>query len=483
MKYLFTAITFFFAVLITGCDGCNNQKKQSPLSTFEDKASLYDVVIVGAGIAGLKTALDLKDMKTVVLEKENRAGGRINRRKSGDFIYDMGAIWGFLPMMNVAGTRLSPHLVSKTASVGFYVNDSYFLDENLQTAMQPLLNEKQKDALNSFITGNSSIKTLFDILDNTQEHIIRSYFHRMHMSDMEMYLPERQRDAFTEFPTKRFDNNHIIDALVEKVPDLRLNAEVTSIKKEKSKDIVRVNYTKNNISNTVYARSVVVATPANVARNIISNMNNAAYKFLHSVNYSKNAVLVVFVVENQPSLPVFSILATPSKPFEIIYQTERNNGKHLEYQIFYSSDILRTTDTSKIFDSTQKHLESMGLIKKNSNHIKVRDLFLWETFGTVINEDIGKTWSRTALEPLPGVFLAGDYTVWEDERTPENKWSFMPKKMPYGIIQAWRSGAMAAHYARKFIQEKSQGNINNKNHRICTRKLDKTLRSNYNMKQ
>lgn len=53
----------------------------------------YDVIVVGAGISGLGAALKLQDagLNVCVLEKENRAGGRVSTDRIDDFVIDRGA--------------------------------------------------------------------------------------------------------------------------------------------------------------------------------------------------------------------------------------------------------------------------------------------------------------------------------------------------------------------------------------------------------
>jgi protoporphyrinogen oxidase len=51
----------------------------------------HDVIIVGAGMAGLTAAFHLKNYDIVVLEKEARPGGKAISHKTGDFSYAMGA--------------------------------------------------------------------------------------------------------------------------------------------------------------------------------------------------------------------------------------------------------------------------------------------------------------------------------------------------------------------------------------------------------
>ena len=51
----------------------------------------HDVIVVGAGIAGLSAAWDLRDRDVVVLERAHRVGGRIRSEARGDLWLNLGA--------------------------------------------------------------------------------------------------------------------------------------------------------------------------------------------------------------------------------------------------------------------------------------------------------------------------------------------------------------------------------------------------------
>lgn len=57
------------------------------------KATLYDVIIIGAGISGLALAQFLisQNQKVLILEKSRSVGGRLATRRDGDVSYDHGA--------------------------------------------------------------------------------------------------------------------------------------------------------------------------------------------------------------------------------------------------------------------------------------------------------------------------------------------------------------------------------------------------------
>jgi monoamine oxidase len=50
-----------------------------------------DVAVIGGGIAGLTAAAELPDLNVVVLEADNRAGGRIKSARRGDYFLNLGA--------------------------------------------------------------------------------------------------------------------------------------------------------------------------------------------------------------------------------------------------------------------------------------------------------------------------------------------------------------------------------------------------------
>ena len=59
------------------------------MTTTENE--IFDTVIIGGGIAGLTAANELKKSNILVLEKEEKCGGRTLSYKYGDYIFNSGA--------------------------------------------------------------------------------------------------------------------------------------------------------------------------------------------------------------------------------------------------------------------------------------------------------------------------------------------------------------------------------------------------------
>ena len=82
---------------------------------------VHDVIVIGAGVAGLTAASDLTagGLDVVVLEARDRIGGRTHTMSLGDAEVDLGAAWVHDPWHN----PLTPHIESlgiKVASDGMW---------------------------------------------------------------------------------------------------------------------------------------------------------------------------------------------------------------------------------------------------------------------------------------------------------------------------------------------------------------------------
>mgnify|MGYP000329482852 CR=1 FL=1 len=86
----------------------------------------YDIVIVGAGLSGLSSAYNLNDYNVLILEKENRAGGRVLTKTQEDINYDMGAIFAY-PDYIVPFAIESSELIKESGPLGLYYNDKLYL--------------------------------------------------------------------------------------------------------------------------------------------------------------------------------------------------------------------------------------------------------------------------------------------------------------------------------------------------------------------
>ena len=94
------------------------------ISCQKKTENIYDAVVVGGGLAGLSAAYHLKNelgenAKILLLEKENRLGGRILTRKLGEYSYELGATFAYTKLLAPKNFQM-PELIVEPDRYGKY---------------------------------------------------------------------------------------------------------------------------------------------------------------------------------------------------------------------------------------------------------------------------------------------------------------------------------------------------------------------------
>jgi monoamine oxidase len=95
--------------------------------------SLYDTVIIGSGIAGLTAAYMLRDKNILLLEQEDRFGGRIWTEKINEVAYNIGTQYlneedsAFCHMIDELGIERITHDITIATPIVFYLNSQLYL--------------------------------------------------------------------------------------------------------------------------------------------------------------------------------------------------------------------------------------------------------------------------------------------------------------------------------------------------------------------
>src|SRR5712692_2703333 len=77
----------------------------------------FDVIVIGGGLAGLSAAYELRRFDTLLLEKNDRLGGRVLTRRFGSIHYDLGALFVYDPKYLPIGTP-APRLIEGDSPIG-----------------------------------------------------------------------------------------------------------------------------------------------------------------------------------------------------------------------------------------------------------------------------------------------------------------------------------------------------------------------------
>lgn len=379
----------------------------------------YDVVVVGAGIAGLSAAYHLikieKNLKILVLEKDSRVGGRIFNRKFNDITYSLGASMGYQKNMLPSELKDKYNFVSQDAPKGVYFNDRLSLKNTSEEAFNELT--KGKVALNYYKFLNFMV----------------------HIEQM----AGRAENRFYK-PDEYFENFDLVPYYESLLKDhISLKSEVTRI--ESKGDQVEIRYKKNGSKFKTSAKAVVVATPANVVKAVVKNLSENTKKFLGTIRYRGTRIVTMVLKNDSSFLPFSYINIDPKYDFWKIDRYFLKDQNYAFYTLY--SNKLDTLNEKEFFEKSFAFLQKTGAGNFKTEDVMHYEVAYWDLFETNYCED-GSTECEMSFanslvcdgiveecinNPVKGIFLAGDYTL-----------------LYGGVYPAWCSGRdSAVRAARK----------------------------------
>jgi monoamine oxidase len=238
------------------------------------------VLIIGAGISGLAAAKKLKEkgFTVIVLEAQEKIGGRLRTDRSMGIAFDEGASWIHGPNGNPI-TKLASQAGANTYLTD---DDNLAVFDNNGTAYSDTFLDSQYTqfenalkAVRSAGTKKQSFQTIFNSLYPTQAN------NRLWKYMLSAYLEFDTGGDISKLSSKHFHDDEAFpgkDVIVtngyDKVPnllgkglDIRLNSTVIEINYNETKSSVNVN------GNLIEADYVIVSVPLGVLKN-----NTIAFK-------------------------------------------------------------------------------------------------------------------------------------------------------------------------------------------------------------
>ena len=426
-----------------------------PLSSSERR----EVVVVGAGIAGLSAAWELRDRDVVLLEAGRRVGGRIKSEARGRYWLNFGAhvfagpdsISGrLIQAMGVEAALIPGNLV------GLAVNGGVATQGRVETF--PFRLPLSARARGSFVRAGTKLR----LAVREYQRILRR---RPGESDADVrrrvlayrcdetfadFLGRTHPDAFETFratinrSTAEPDeiaagagigyfslvwsrdaglarnivggSSMLPEALASALGDkVVLDVRVEHLSADENG--VRIQLTKDGREEEMTARYAVVATPAYETRRIISGLAEETASALEQIPYGPYVVMALLTGEKGPTPwdDVYAI-ATPKRSFNML---------------FNHANVLRSGLGGREPGGSLMVYAGAGrarqLIDKSDEEIiqtYLRDLYdLFPELDGIVEETVVQRWEHAlaqvrpgrhllqdALErPLGNVFLAGDY--------------------------------------------------------------------------
>ena len=391
--------------------------------------TIYDTVIIGGGIAGLTAAYMLRDKKLLLLEQEDRFGGRVLSEKVHEATNNIGT--QFFTVEDTSFVRLIKELEvdwvthdSKSVPVGVYVNNK------LHTDMESVLGGKAKlSALKLMSVTYRKMKIYkLPMTDPRWRKLVAKTiveFQKGYDPDLmalvKIYMrgacvakPERTsagmgfvltNDIFNTknmgFVTGGFQK--ITDALADKLDGKAVcGAGVTRV--EENDGIVSTCYEKDGKEQVVKAKSAVVTVPPQAALKILPQLPDWKKEALEKVHYGPITVVSVFLNRDIP-WPRFFGHMSDGTIYQGIIDTTFNTeeDKNEDNPIIYNFIISIPPDEKKEIEAffAKSDEEIIDLILKDFKKMmpEVDDVEKYITGSKVTRFPIGE------LELSPEYFL------------------------------------------------------------------------------
>lgn len=232
------------------------------------------VVVIGGGISGLAAAKKLKQkgFSVIILEAQEKVGGRLRTDRSLGVAFDEGASWihgpSGNPITNLASqSGANTFLTSDDSVEVFDINGTAYSDSVLTNTENQFNNAL--NAVRNAGTQTQSFQTVFNSIYPTQAN------NRLWKYMLSAYLEFNTGGDISKLSSKFFDDDEVFngeDVIItngfDKVTDflaqgldIRLNTRVTNINYSNTKVVITANGTN------VEADYVIVTVPLGVLKN------------------------------------------------------------------------------------------------------------------------------------------------------------------------------------------------------------------------
>jgi protoporphyrinogen oxidase len=346
----------------------------------------FDVVVVGAGIAGLTTARSLTSRRTLLVEESPRLGGRVLTLERPWGALDLGACFAFRPTLLPAGAPPPTERSDERGPVGALVQGKLVFDATSRGLLAKLAPAER-----------ASVET--------------ALFHQIHPGVREEYSAERQADALVDwYPDHwRSGNGALVHGWSEGLDaELRLGTAATVL--HESERFVTVTLEQGGRKSDVTANTVIVATPADVTRALVRPREASCREFLESVRYARYTV-VAFELEGATIAPDFRFIVTPDRTVTLVMQQASADRQHRALLTYYDHDAserVAALSDQALVEATRHELSplaSLGLELTGALATVQR----WQRSGTVLDDRRVALYRPEHARASQRVFLAGDY--------------------------------------------------------------------------
>lgn len=398
-----------------------------------------EVIVVGAGLAGLYAAYALRDKDIIVLELKTNAGGRVLTREKMGVSYEIGAVFAIEPTSLPAGIA-PPPLIEEYGMIGVCSKGRTWFGKSVVDCLEKIdFRNLEIEEITAFVNGGA-----IDIsgLSPSSYELLNAFFQLIHPGEIGEYIPQRRLDAFQVFQMGHYEtgNGALIAGLIEGISSrLRCGVQVLSIDDQGRNVVVIVN--EGGQIKHLSAKAVICSIPAHEASRVIARAESPSRLFLDGIRYGTGSLCVLAIPENL--IPEFSYIATPDLATStVVRQKTAVDGLVLLYFYFMGikSVPVRKLHAKEMVKMALQTLDALGFGNFRKEQIKFTDHHHWNMISPIISKESYGAWDIKKIHPSQRVFLAGDYTHVDSHHL-----------MPYGMSAAISSGKKAAEQVQHLL--------------------------------
>jgi predicted NAD/FAD-dependent oxidoreductase len=396
----------------------------------------WDVVVVGAGLAGLAAAHELSGAGVCVLERTADPGGRVRTRHRSGIDYELGAVLAYPAALAPPAPPPPPARVDP-APMAIQLGGRLGRGHCAAACLVALGFSDAPRACLAWASGAADVAR--DV-----RRVLDACFHVIHPAAASVSLPERRVDALRPFPVARREggNATLVARLAAPLGEaLVAGVEVTAI--DDGRDEVRVGVRGRRDAVELRARVVICAVPAPVTRTLLRTVEGPARALLDAVAFAPGTVVVV-AVDDAPD-DAWSYLVTPDHASSAVIQhhvPERGARVLHTYYVGDAARRLAALPVETAVTETLATLQAVGATHADAGGLLLADVRHWPMVGPVIGEAAYGRRHPDDRQPSPHVVLAGDWTF-GCSRTD----------LPYGMGAAILSGRAAGRRVRRLLED------------------------------
>ena len=393
-----------------------------------------DVVVVGAGLAGLSAAYELarNGRHVLILEATARPGGKLWSVSRDGVSFERGALFAYSPDWLPFPVDGGDCYQEAPLAVGLFLGHLTTGPTVVSCLHQRGWGLRDVLHLEHLIAGPSLSPTL---LSPQRYASLNAFFQIIHPGELRDTVPERRLDSLTEHRIAHYagGNESLVDAFLKNTrAELRTCHRVTGLRPEAQG--VRVHYENAAGPGEIHAAWVVLAAPAEAAAGLLSGARNVATDFLNRVRYGSGIVVTLGL--QRTNLIRLSYVVSPAGLVNtFLFRHETGQDETLTVTAYLVGDKASAAwarPDAELVNLVMDELNALTLGCVAADSLLFSDVHRWPAVGPLIVPNTYEDFCRASRYPASRILLAGDYTRWDEA------------KMPYGMEAALASGRHAA---------------------------------------